>query len=406
MKLYKFNIALLSAIILTVTAVNLLMPKTETISYAENRKLAEKPAFSSEKLFSGKYFKEYDAYFSDHFLMRDRFVTVAKEIQSYAGMQSSDVGRIIMTHGENVVSTQSGSGSSKANQPNPTNIFFLEDRAMTIFKFNQHNADLYVKSYNDLVSKIPTDVKVTTFLAPDSIEFSTFKQTKGIADSQREALDYYKSRLDPRTIFIDAIPAIDAHKEEYIYFRTDHHWTQRGAYYGYTAFAKAHGFEPIPLDEFKASKGEGFLGSRYKLNNALEPYPDYIEYFEHPNLPEFKTQISKNNALKETTMIIPYFLKTDAKYATFMGGDHPLALIDSPNKNGQVLLMLKDSFGNPLIPFLAQHYEKIVVIDPRHLQFDLIDTIEQYGVTEVLFLNTIHSASKTLNQQLDALTTK
>lgn len=401
MKLYKLNILLCSALILLVAVINVLIPKTETISTTENRTLAKMPDFSSEELFSGDYFKAYDAYFSDHFIGRDRLVSVAKDIQTYSGVSSDSIGEIVINHGENVIGDHSGKGGSGANAANPTNIFYLKDRAMTLYKHNAQNANAFVESYNRTVKSIPENIKVSTFLVPDQIEFSTLESTAGLSDSQKDALDFFKEKLDPKTIFVNALPSLEAHKSEYIYFRTDHHWTARGAYYGYIAYAKAHGFEPEPLENFKAETQENFLGSRYKLNTKLGAYPDAIEYFKHPDYKNFKYQVLKEGAFKSTELINPYFLKTESKYAVFMGGDHPVAIIESGVKNGETLMVLKDSFANAFVPFLAPHYEKIVILDPRHQAVNLMDAIKKYSPTEILFLNTIHSASKTLNQQFD-----
>lgn len=401
MKLYKFNIFLCSVLILTIAVINLVLPKTETVSIAENRNLAIQPEFSLSNIFKGDYFKAYDAYFSDHFIGRDRLVTVAKKIQSYSGKRSESVGEIVINRGENILSSHSGSGSTAKNIPNPTNILYLKDRAMTIYRFNKHNSDAFIKSYNKMAESVPSDIQLTTFLVPDQIEFSTLDQTRNLADSQKKALEYYETHLDQRTLFINAIPSLLEHKDEYLYFRTDHHWTARGAYYAYLSYANAHGFETLPLSSYTSFSAEGFLGSRYRLNKTLEPYPDTIEYFVHPEYSNFTYEIFKDNAMKVSELLNTYFLKTESQYAMFMGGDHPVATLQSENKNGQVLLVIKDSFANAFVPFLAPHYEKIIVLDPRHRDIDLNEAIQTYKPTEILFLNTIHSASKSLNVMFD-----
>lgn len=175
---------------------------------------------------------------------------------------------------------------------------------------------------------------------------------------------------------------LEKHKEEYIYFRTDHHWTMLGAYYAYEAWAKQQGITPISLEGLeKRVLKEDFLGTHYgKIHYAKEA--DCMEFYD---VGVESTAIYDNGTSKVSGLYHEEHLETDDAYRFFLNGNHGLVEIKTPHKGGSIAI-LKDSFANNLIPFLTAHYEKIIVIDPRYFRTDIVKWLEEQQVEQVVII--------------------
>ena len=203
-------------------------------------------------------------------------------------------------------------------------------------------------------------------------------------------MNFWYSQMAEGVNTVDTWTELNDHKNEYMYFRTDHHWTQRGAYYAYTAFAKAAGFVPHQISEYTQGKTNGFLGYLYTVtkSSVLKNNPDYVEYF----MPKNKSTMTvyKTPALINGVKY-PVISSPKASYQMFLAGDQPLCHIVSDTvKNGKTLLVTKDSFGNALVPFLTDHFEQIYVIDQREFNtseaptLKIVDFAKKHGVTDIL----------------------
>lgn len=393
MKLYKFNIILCSLLVLVLMGLNLFLPDTATISSAENRKLEEKPELTWGSFLSGHYFESYDSYFADHFVFREPFVDLSKHLKNYTGLKGNTVGEIVVSKGEN---TYDGIDAVNVEfeDEDPTTVLFLEDRALTLYTFDAVKAERYVDAFNTLAARMPQNVRMTSMLVPDQIQFMDDPRLKDLADSQADTMTYLKGRLNPRIALVDLMPTFEAQKDAYLFFRTDHHWTALGAYYAYSTFMESQGETPIPLDDYTATNVEGYLGTRVPLNDGLKAHPDTLTYYKYKGYDDFKFSIFKEGVYKETALINTWYLKGESKYAVFMGSDHPLAKIETSNPNGKTLLVIKDSYANAFVPFLAPHYSTVYVIDPRYATLDIYDFIQENAIEDVLFLNSIHATNR------------
>lgn len=172
------------------------------------------------------------------------------------------------------------------------------------------------------------------------------------------------------------------HREEYIYYRTDHHWTMLGAYYGYEAWAEDQKMEPVSLSELrKESVKEDFLGTHYgRLHYAEQS--DVIELYD----PGVECRVVYDLGESDLSGLYqPGRLSSGDAYRFFLDGNHAAVQIDTGRGEGH-LAVLKDSFANCLIPFLTIHYQKITVVDPRYFRADPVAWLQDQGVTEVLIL--------------------
>ncbi len=176
--------------------------------------------------------------------------------------------------------------------------------------------------------------------------------------------------------------ALLAHQEEYIYFRTDHHWTMLGAYYAYAEWIKERGMEPVPLKNLeKQILKEDFLGTHYsKLHYAKEA--DVMEFYG-PGTD--CTAVYDLGQSEVSGLYQEKYLGTEDAYRFFLDGNHGLVEIETGQEGGH-LAVLKDSFANCFVPFLTLHYSRITVIDPRNFRADIREWLSGQGVTEVLVL--------------------
>lgn len=403
---YYINILIFFTAIFLISMLNLISPKNETISEIENRALAKKPSYSKENLLSGQYFRDFESYFADHFLKREILVQKSKDISSLKGIQREEEVFLVDYDGQNVGGGESQGESDdtddekneekdKTESATKGNLLILNDTVMEIYKFNEASSKSYANMINSVKEKLGDNVKVYSLITPIQIEFLENKKYKDLSDSQLDSIKYVKSNLSKDIISVDAYKTLHDHIDEYVYYRTDHHWTALGAYYGYTGFAEAAGFQAIPLDEYKKDEAHGFLGHLSTINPSekVNNNPDDVTYY----IPPVKSKMEVFYYDKETgekksyegSVISKSYLDTDQKYGVFIGGDFPLGVIKTNAGTDKKIMVIKDSYGNSFIPFLVAHYSEIYVVDPRHYKESIINLAHENGINEVLFVNYI-----------------
>ena len=195
--------------------------------------------------------------------------------------------------------------------------------------------------------------------------------------------------------------ALLAHRTEYIYFRTDHHWTATGAYYAYEQFCKAKGITPTPISSYKVDEYDGFLGTFYRdssQNATMGANPDKVVAY-HPLSTEATLDYgdSENASLTRGKII---YDESDApaslKYGAFITGDNAYSIINNPDvTNGSSCIVVKESFGNAFVPFLTDHYQTIYVLDYRYWKGSISQFAQSKGVQDVLFVNNLSAIRST-----------
>ena len=195
--------------------------------------------------------------------------------------------------------------------------------------------------------------------------------------------------------------ALLAHRTEYIYFRTDHHWTATGAYYAYEQFCKAKGITPTPISSYKVDEYDGFLGTFYRdssQNATMGANPDKVVAY-HPLSTEATLDYgdSENASLTRGKII---YDESDApaslKYGAFITGDNAYSIINNPDvTNGSSCIVVKESFGNAFVPFLTDHYQTIYMLDYRYWKGSISQFAQSKGVQDVLFVNNLSAIRST-----------
>lgn len=197
---------------------------------------------------------------------------------------------------------------------------------------------------------------------------------------------------------VKTIPLHDvmmSHRTEYIYFRTDHHWTALGAYYAYVQFCAAKGITPHNLSDYEVSQFPGFLGSFYNDGgkpDAMKNDPDTVNAY-HPvsATASMKYGDNENSTLTGGQVIFDESTASASlKYGTFIMGDNPFTVIENPEvSNGESCIVVKESFGNAFVPFLVDHYQTVYVVDYRYYSGSVTQLARDKGVKDVLFVNNL-----------------
>lgn len=278
------------------------------------------------------------------------------------------------------------------------------DAAMEMYSIASTKLKEYAASVNNLASKIPSS-KVYVLLAPTRMEFYGPEEYRTGSHSQQMGISTAYLALNPEVTGVDAYSEIARHTDEYEYFRTDHHWTARGAYYAYKAFCESAGLTCTPLDSFQSGKLDDFVGSMYRYTQSenLKKNPDYVEYF----LPRYDVSAESFSTAdmtdgKPLRVISTNITDESSKYLTFIQGDKPLIKMVSSCGSGKKVLLIKESYGNALAPFLLDTFSEVYVLDPRQESIqgmNIPSFVENNGIDTVLFCNytMVPSNSKYMN---------
>jgi hypothetical protein len=240
-----------------------------------------------------------------------------------------------------------------------------------------------------------TGIPTSLMLAPTSTAVYPEKLPPFAPTDDQGAVARRAREVMSRVRVVDPVGAFTNAKDEYIYFRTDHHWTMLGAYYAYAEWMRLKGEQPLPLDRFtQETVSSVFFGTYYSRANLREVRPDTIEVLS----PIQALPISvayPDQGLVRTGWFWPDNLDGNDKYTYFLGGNHPEVEITTAEKNGKRLLIVKDSYANCFIPLLAPHYEFIDVVDLRYYAGNAAKLAKEKAINEVLFLY----STQQLNQE-------
>ena len=215
--------------------------------------------------------------------------------------------------------------------------------------------------------------------------------------AEQKIIGYMNSNVKSVALY----DALLAHRTEYIYFRTDHHWTATGAYYAYEQFCKAKGITPTPISSYKVDEYDGFLGTFYRDSNqnaTMGENPDKVVAY-HPLSTEATLDYGDSENANLTRGKIIYD-ESDApaslKYGAFITGDNAYSVINNPDvTNGSSCIVVKESFGNAFVPFLTDHYQTIYVLDYRYWKGSISQFAQSKGVQDVLFVNNLSAIRST-----------
>ncbi len=287
------------------------------------------------------------------------------------------------------------------------------DTAYEYYNFSRETADKYAAAINRAGALLGGKAQVYDLIIPTSMGITAPESlVSGVNTSnQKAAIDYMHSKLVGPVKFIPLYDMLKSHSKEYIYFRTDHHWTALGAYYSYCELMKSMGVEPKPLESYIKHEFSGFLGSFYTSSGKLPQLaakPDTVVAYQPAETNSIK--ICSNKGVWYDSNIISDMRTASAsnKYITFIRGDNAHSVINNPTvNNGKVCIVIKESFGNAFVPFLVPHYQYIYILDYRYFsKIDnrgLVQFCADACAQDVIFINNISATrNKTLVGYIDA----
>ncbi len=274
-----------------------------------------------------------------------------------------------------------------------TGTALIGDSAFELYNYVNSAASRYTMAVNKLTKKLDSSIDVYDMVAPTSmgVTFPDNKKKKINSSDQKEALKNIENKLSGRERFIDLYEVMMQHRKEYIYFRTDHHWTSLGAYYAYRAFCEEKGITPHELSEYKKKTVKGFLGSFYRdTNQNINLREDILEAYYPVSTLTMQYTTTAGSTISAPVIADASQYSTSLKYCAFIAGDNPYTVIRNKSiKDGSSCVVVKESFGNAFVPYLADHYQTVYVIDYRYWEGDLCDFIKKKKSREVILINNI-----------------
>jgi len=343
-----------------VSIINILTPQNSFSEY-ENRYLQQFPKLDADDIFSGKFSENLAAYSADQFIGRNGWISL-KTLAELAILKK-DNGRVYF-----------GKGGTLFDATEEIDGKQLEK--------NLNSLAEYIETMNSQIPNLDSSV----LLVPTSSEIlSDFLPPYAPVPDQQAVIKKVSDRLNGTAKVYNPTELLKSHKGDYLYYRTDHHWTTDGAYTVYSGWAKEIGLEPLPKDSFVISQiSSSFYGTLHSKANLFTIKPDTVNAYNFKDNVIVEAKFGEKD-VRNSLYFDEYIGKKDV-YSYFLGGNKPLVEITTTTNNGKTIMVIKDSFANCFVPFLCKHYEKIVVVDPRHLNTDYLELARQNNITDLLVL--------------------
>ena len=376
-KILQYPIAVLFALFISVFFLVDVFNSDRAFSEFENTSLAQKPAFSWSSFVDGSFGSKYVKYINEQFLGRDNWISM----KAVADMGLGRIESHGVTYGDDHYLMEKLEIVEDQNYPANAGTNIVKQTSLD-------RSNGMVSSFLQMY-----DQPITFSLVPNSYAILEDEVPTGFpgADQQAYTQQIYRtlSEADDQLEIVDFSDALSQHKDEYIYYRTDHHWTTLGAYYAYVAYCEQKGLTPVSLEELKENKVEDFYGTFYSKAKRPSQPADTITWYDVDvdefafvaNLQQDKQLAQLGEVVQEDGLEL---LRVDGmmdrrkfevrdKYAAFMWGNSGYVKIKSShNLNHQEgktsrLLLFKDSYTNSMIPYLTYNYDEIIVVDLRYM---------------------------------------
>ncbi len=354
--------AFITVVFVVLILIGNIFTRDKTYSESENRMLAARPTATFSDVTSGKFTQNVEEYVSDQFVLRDAWISLNVHMNLALGIRESNGVYI-------------GKKDYLFEITDTPNQAAIDDNLAAIAAFGDTYSDI-----NTVMTLVPNSIYILDQLLPDNAPVRD--QSKDIA--------YAENAVASSVDFVDLVEMMSAHKKEYIYYKTDHHWTTLGAKYAFEALSEPLGIEDPETDYSVYPVTHDFSGTLASTSGYTSGR-DTIDIY----VPKQKdTQCVVNfvdDGTKSASLYNSNALDTKNKYEVFLGGNYARVDISTPNQTGKNLLLFKDSYANCLIPFLVPYYQNIIVLDARYSTDNVKSVIKDNSITDVLILYNVNT---------------
>ena len=326
-----------------------------TFSQMENRNLEQLPVPSVKTLLNGQFMKDFETYTTDQFVGRDGWIALKSTTERVLGKKENN--NVYFAAGDTLI--------SRFDEPDGEKV--------------TNNLD-YVNNFVENV-----DIPVTFSLIPTQACIWADRLPAGAPNASQTAILEQAKASVPGASWADLYTPLWEHKGEDIFYRTDHHWTSLGAYYGYTGLATALGYTPVPLNDYTETvRSTEFYGTVFSSSGVRWMTPDVIDQY----VPEDGVEVTSWLGAEPQTGSLYDWSKLEEKdqYAFFMGGNQSLAVVRTEHTDAPKLLIVRDSYTDSLVPFLTAHFSEIHLVDPRYNKTPLSGYLAENEIDQVLVL--------------------
>lgn len=364
----KLLIVLFFAIIVLLPMATFLLPKS-TFSEMENRTLAKAPKITGDSLMDKSYMKNAETFLSDHMVFRTEFASAKTKLELLQGRK--EVNGVFISDD-----------------------MFLEKVINPDKSITNGNID----AINKFAAKYKGKIDTSIMLVPTAVEFYHKKAPMfaDMMDQTQYVQDFYAKLKNINCV--DAYTPLAAMADtNYIFYRTDHHWTSYGAYVGYTSLARTLGYKSVVHDMFNIEHTtDDFYGTLYSKVLYGEELADKIDLYYYSN-GDVVTDVVKYTVKNKQTypsIFFREFLEQKDKYSVFLGGNDMVVDIQTNVNNGKNIIIFKDSYSHAMMQFLPLHYEKITLVDLRYLNKPLEEYVDLSEYQQALFLYNVAGFSE------------
>ena len=431
------------AVLCLVTVIAWLLPLRPTMSVSEKRNLDTFPEFSVKTFASGDYFSSIESWFSDTFTFRENWINMSNRFENLYGLRTVAIYGDVPTadaipvpaaplqapaqlaestpEPEPVQPAESEENSEspeieEVSEETPeeteqgwgglvvTDDDLIADRGAklqigdSVFVypgFSQDCAERYAGWMNKAAELLEGKANFYSIVAPHSVSCMLSREDRNKYGFviEEDALDYMYSLMNDNVGKVNVIDNLQKHNSEYIYFRTDPHWTAVGAYYAYEEWCRVAGKVPVPLSEYEEIVWENFYGTYYYASQEpkeLRDNPDDVHAFIPPGDVHLYVDMNNGDRLgSETDILLDRSVRQTDQYVTFLGSDDAKAtFINNDIQDESACLVLKTSFGNPFVYYLSQHYHYVYVVDMRYYYLRGITSfVEEFNVDDVIMIH-------------------
>lgn len=412
----------------------LFAPREAVVSEAENRTLAAFPKLTLETIRNGSYSEAFEEFLCDKFFLRTWAVDAANavehafsaltvdELMGDATAEDPTIPTLTDEKNEpkDSESAQDVPQPSAPTEPNETEqaeppeparselesapvsvstpatatVWLLgKDGTKTaLLTYERADIERAANVFNSYASLLPKDGTLHVLLAPraqtaNRLALHLDTESGWSSDLESALKPLVRSNVKVHSLVDLLLPHIL--NGEYIYYRTDHHWTALGAYYAANELIGGEGYPLVPLDAYEKASIENFLGSVYLHGRSakLKDLADTLDYYE-PILPAKSFRVSNTYRKGE----LPVIDETQTDYKVFLGGTQgPYRVLDGGYHTGRNLLVICDSFGNALAPFLMPYYDSVYMVDFRNeyyskegAQGGVAEYVRRCSITDIL----------------------